>query len=224
MTPPAGAPVSVSGMDRPTLWGRNPPRPAVGLGRPAGGRAAVDRDPGRVQPRPAPGRGVPRRRGRADPGRDRPARVPASRPDPRPRDRGGGERRVRARRVPRRPRRCSSRSPPTRWPRTRRVSAWHGSGAPVAMAAGVVVGAVAPPPANWVEVLVALLLGVGIPLAIGRVMFNRRRRLDRGARARGARRRHAGTRADRPRAARRRRARDERDGGAGRRRADRGRA
>ncbi|HYJ60543.1 MAG TPA: sensor histidine kinase [Actinomycetota bacterium] len=53
--------------------------------------------------------------------------------------------------------------------------AWFG--APVAIAAGVVAGAAAPPPANWVEVLVALTLGVGIPLVLGRVMFNRRRRI-----------------------------------------------
>ena len=50
-------------------------------------------------------------------------------------------------------------------------------GAPVALAAGVAVAWVAPPPANWAEVAIAVLLSVGIPLAIGRAVFNRRRRL-----------------------------------------------
>jgi signal transduction histidine kinase len=50
-------------------------------------------------------------------------------------------------------------------------------GAPIALAAGAIAGAVAPPPANWVEVLVAVTIGVGLPLLLGRVMFNRRRRI-----------------------------------------------
>jgi signal transduction histidine kinase len=50
-------------------------------------------------------------------------------------------------------------------------------GAPVALAAGLVEGFAAPPSANWVEVLAALTVGVGVPLILGRVMFNRRRRI-----------------------------------------------
>ena len=71
---------------------------------------------------------------------------------------------------------------------------------------------------NWVEILTDLVVTFGVPFLLGRMTFNRRRRIvrERGRDPRGRRRR---TRGDRPRAARRRRAPHERDGRAGRRRA-----
>ena len=49
---------------------------------------------------------------------------------------------------------------------------------PIAVAAAIAISAPDPQTHNWVDVLLAVSTSAGIPLLIGRIMFNRRRRID----------------------------------------------
>jgi signal transduction histidine kinase len=49
---------------------------------------------------------------------------------------------------------------------------------PIALAAGIAITLPDPTTRNWIDDLIAVLTSTGIPMLLGRVMFNRRRRID----------------------------------------------